>query len=324
MCKVQRLLMVACCAATVVALCQPSFAVVYSGGTGHTIAPSGSGGKPNDPGFANIGEMSIGSGIHLQDGWILTAYHVYQYQHGGSGTGKAQIQFESSQTTYYEIEGTFTRIKYNNTTNADLGVFRVAGDTGLGVLTIRSDTPSQNTDVTMIGAGRDRDASSILWYVDTDPTEWDWREEDFPEANGEFTGFKTSSNHTKRWGTNEVHSATNTILSGTFGTTSAFSTRFDSGAGDNECQVVGGDSGGGVFAYNSSSSEWELAGLMLALGLFNNQPAHTAVYDNLTYSGDLSLYRDQIIDALPEPATISLLVIGSLLVLVRRKRRLKI
>ena len=41
---------------------------------------------------------------------------------------------------------------------------------------------------------------------------------------------------------------------------------------------------------------WELAGVMFAIALFEEQPTDSAVYGNLTYAADLSYYRDQILD----------------------------
>jgi hypothetical protein len=66
-----------------------------------------------------------------------------------------------------------------------------------------------------------------------------------------------------------------------------------------------GDSGGALFIKNGSI--WELAGVLYAIGPYPSQPDATALQGkvsqpigNLTYSVDLSVYRDQII-ALTRP-----------------------
>jgi len=93
-----------------------------------------------------------------------------------------------------------------------------------------------------------------------------------------------------------------------------------------EAQAVSGDSGGAMF-YEGDDG-WLLAGIIDAVELWPGQPggAATAVFGNLTYSVDLSAYRDQIQgivmhQAVPEPSSLLLLAAGSLAVLGIRRRR---
>ena len=90
------------------------------------------------------------------------------------------------------------------------------------------------------------------------------------------------------------------------------------GAGDDEMQAVAGDSGGGLFYKNGT--DWELAGILMAVGTSSGQPDDTAVYGNLTHAADLSRYRDQIVAIIPEPGTV-LLFAGGLIAVLRRRRR---
>jgi hypothetical protein len=96
-----------------------------------------------------------------------------------------------------------------------------------------------------------------------------------------------------RWGTSLV---------GDFGTvldTESFHTKFTEHDTAHEAQAANGDSGGAVFIENAGV--WELAGVMFAVGSYEEQPAETSLYGNLTYAADLASYRSQIIEiARPE------------------------
>jgi len=75
--------------------------------------------------------------------------------------------------------------------------------------------------------------------------------------------------------------------------------------------------------FSKNGSDWELAGMMHAISTFENQPADTALYGNLTYSADLSFYKTQIeaIVAVPEPAALASLVCGLALITRRNRNR---
>jgi hypothetical protein len=90
-----------------------------------------------------------------------------------------------------------------------------------------------------------------------------------------------------RWGTNEIAG------SGTLLGDAAFATSFDEGATPHEAQAQYGDSGGPVFAKNAEG-EWELAGILYTIDIYENQPSY-ALYGNVTYAIDLASYREQII-----------------------------
>ena len=69
----------------------------------------------------------------------------------------------------------------------------------------------------------------------------------------------------ERWGTNVVGSIFN---DSTFG--QLLRVPFDNNAGVNEAHLSGGDSGGAVFIFNSTTNRWELAGINLGVdGLFS-------------------------------------------------------
>ena len=241
---------------------QPSFALVYSGGTGHTTAPEA------DPGWGNVGVMSIGSGAYLGDGWVIAPYHVYQH----NPTGGRYVDLDQR---YYEIPNTAHRIEYSPTTDADLMMFRIEGDPDLPLVEISSSIPLDK-EVIIIASGRSRVGDLVEF------------------ASG-HEGYHTSPVREKRWGRNMTGAYTSSASS-SFGRTNSFTTSFDSpGLGDDECQLVAKDSGGGVFV--KSGSSWELAGLALAAGgpySYVGNVVTDPVYGAYNKHAALATYRSQI------------------------------
>lgn len=283
----------------------PSHAVVIDTqtGSGNTTAPG------DDPGFANVGTLGIGSGVYLGNGWVLTAGHV------GGGN------FVLNSGTYAMLAGSGTTLTNNGavgkTATTDLFMFRLATTpTGLAPVSIAAASPSVNAAVTMIGAGRDR-GDFTQWSVNTQATPWAWTE---VTSGGNFAGYKTVSSRAVRWGTNNVEQSGIWIHDGV-GDVQTLYTDFDySQVYSNEAQAAYGDSGGAVFSKNGSS--WELAGLMLAVDGFSGQPdpGANAVFGDVTFSADLSFYRSQITAIVPEPSAVALVTAAAAIMGVRAYR----
>ena len=165
----------------------------------------------------------------------------------------------------------------------------------------------------MIGRGHDRNDDLTLWDVTTFGGERVWTSVDFPPYDE--SGYYWSTLQTMRWGTNVIEDDMD-IQSGEFDANHtivaaveevdviAIGTRFDelvdAAATPFESHATLGDSGGGVF-YNNGS-QWELAGIMLAVSVLEGQPENTAVFGNITVAADLSAYRDQILSIISRPA----------------------
>lgn len=277
-------------------------------GTDNTTAPA------DDPGFASVGYSTngLGTAIYLGEGWVLTAGHV-----GGGGIVLAS-------GTYLEKAGTgFTLVNgtTGKTTDADLYMYELAtAPVGLPTLAIAATSPGIGTPVTMIGGGFDR-GSPTQWLVNTSTTPWVWT---VTGSGGNYAGYGTLSTRSIRWGTNIISGSAEWQNDGL--DTFMVSTRFDEAPGTFEAQAVLRDSGGAVFT--KTGGQWSLAGVILAISLFSNQPGGigtTAVFGNETFIADLAYYRPQIVSAVPEPAAATLAGLaaatGGLWRLTRRRRR---
>ncbi|MCG8590863.1 MAG: hypothetical protein MJE66_16345, partial [Proteobacteria bacterium] len=236
--------------------------IIDSGdGTGNTAAP------PSDPGFAHVGRRSSTTAVYLGNGWVLTAGHV--------GEGDVTL----GGVTYPAVPSSTVRMTNPGAGFADLRVFEIQGGPHLPplpVLPLAISLPVVGDPVLMIGNGRDRGAA-VVW-------------------NG-IDGWAWANTRTIRWGTNRVSDASEFVSLGAFDT-ETFVTDFDEigspGATADEAQAANGDSGGAVFV--GPVGDERLAGIMVAVGTFADQPATQALYGNTTFVANVVHYRDQVID----------------------------
>lgn len=292
-------------AAFALALLQTAQAVVVWSGAANDTAPSG------QPYFDNVGIVGGGSAIYLGNRWVVTAAHV-------AGSLPAVAQFAG--TTYATEAGTFHRLEHSLGSFTDIVLFRLGVDPGLPALTIASAAPTVATPAMMIGAGRSQESAPTYWEVTEDPEDGESIWTELPPGDAAITnsGFATNSTRVLRWGENQISVVNQTISYGA-GNVRSFFTYFDDGALTHEAQAVSGDSGGAVFTQVESS--WVLTGMMVAVETFENQPsgADTAVLGNATASADLSFYRNQILQVIPEPSSAVLCLIGLPFLLIRRR-----
>lgn len=284
-------------------------AVIIAGGNG-----SGNTTGTGAPGWDYVGKISSANGAsssvtYLGNSWFVTANHVKQLD---NPTGVVL-----NATSYAIDSSSWRRITNSSGSGADLILFKVNSSVaGLSAVTIASNTPSTGAALTMIGNGLNRATSLTTWYVDTTPSSWVWSTTNFAGADKTYQGYNSASGTTKRWGANTVNGAIDAINDG-YGITDTFYTDFDNVAG--EAQGATYDSGGGVFT--GTTSNWQLAGVMMTVGTYNSQPANTAVFGDVTYVADLTAYRDQINQVIPEPTTAVLLAgVGIVFGVIKRLR----
>jgi len=294
---------------TLLALALPAHAVIISGGngTGNTTGIGVTGWdyvggiyKPN----SQINASGTYLGNYNGSYYILTAYHVAL-----SGLGS----FILGDYTYSFVTGTGVQIKDDatDTTPADLYVIQITGSElalaaldSLANLSLAASSPTTGTNVTMIGYGRDRSTTASTAYLKSG--QWYNTAPAQPYTSVDY--YNWLSTNSKRWGTNQTSSLAST--SNGYGTTALVSTTFSSSGGSNEAQAAEGDSGGGVFY--SSGSDTVLSGLMVYVAGYTGQTSNTAAYGNATYYADISKYRENILAAVPEPTSVTLLLIGGL------------
>lgn len=290
-----------------------SGAIVNGGdGTQNTTAPAGLSNWIN-VGYLPSGADTSGSGIYLGNGWVLTATHVqggrdYTFPFVIRGlNGGQDATFAAQPGVYQQL-----RIAPGGPAS-DVSVFRLVDDPLLRTFPpVRfGGTPAVGTGVTVVGESWNRSVPLHYWRL-SDPAHPDralWA--DVTGQPNQGTAHRRGyyydpSGHAKRWGTNAT-----IALEGSSPTTDyqvkdsagnvVQSTRLTGALFDdltNEAQVAPGDSGGGVFAAN------RLVGIPLYTGDFSypqdpnpqnlGQPAHTAVFGNVSYYADLNTYVDQI------------------------------
>jgi hypothetical protein len=261
----------------------------------------------DDPGWLNVGDR----GIYLGNRWVVTAFHV--------GAGPTNFPGVGS---FSAVPGSEVRLQNpageGLTALTDLQVYRLSADPGLPWLTLAASTPPIGDAVTLVGDGAavTMSAMETHWQVtQVGPDQFSWME---VPVGGNAHGYKATT-ALKLWGTNLVENdesffpmeqdADHTVaVNAGLGDVVSFFTEFDKAgetdglATESEAQGLGGDSGSAIF--HKANGQWVLAGVTHAISVFEDQPdvGLTAVYGNLTFAADLSVYRDQIlaITAIPE------------------------
>jgi hypothetical protein len=270
----------------------PAQAIVVNADRTATSNPAAYQTKPS-PSFTvweYVGALGNGSGVYLGNGFVLTGNHVTSFS-----------TFNLNGVDYSRnINEPVVRLKNPDDSNADLKIFQINGDPGLSPLPITTDTAAISDPLIMIGTGRGRGSAETS--VGTGLLGYEWT---------------ATSQREKTWANNDIHELTSLIDSNN---THMFSTRFERNL-NGEGQATQWDSGGGAFRFNVDLNQWELIGVPLSVAAFEGQDAETAAYGNLTYIADLTVYHDQIVAMIPEPASIALLIPGIALALARRRRR---
>lgn len=241
-----------------ISLCLEAGAVIIETGDG---AGNGTA-PPDDPGWSHLGTRGSLSAVYLGHRWVVTANHV----------GAGDVVFLGQ--THAAVPGSTVRLENPDSSQADLIVYKIFGDPGLPTLEIAAAPLFVDQDVTLIGHGRNRGFATS--WMGVDGYEW------------------ATSGTTMRWGTNKV-SRPAVLVGPTRSFAMSFSDPAEPLATVDESTAAPGDSGGGAFTKVGS---WQLAGIIIAINTYENQPSETSLYGNETFAVDLSYYRDDILAAI--------------------------
>jgi hypothetical protein len=246
------------------------------------------------------------SGVYLGNGWVLTGYHVVRDDAGGFQFSNVIFNGQS----YAADPSTAHRLTTPDEGLADLALFRLTTNPNLPSVTLSVNRPAVNSPFAMAGGGRNRAEAQTNWTVNTatEPDTWT------PTAGtGDRQGYLYAAGAALRWGMNRRTTNQSANLTTPYGTTFMVRTQFDNDgtAVANEAQAGLGDSGGGVFYKNGPT--WELAGIMLNIATYPDQPLESTVFGTQTYIADMSTYRTEILGIIPEPSSALLLLAGGLL-----------
>ena len=228
-----------CLCVTAIMITVNAEAVILAGGSGSQNTSAPSGGR----GWDYVGRISAAneapsSVTYISNNWFITANHIKVLD---NPTG---VVLNGSS---YPIDpNSWTQLKNSSSGNADLIMFRiVGGDVGLPGLSVRSSPTADDSALTMIGNGRNRETGETHWDVNT-ATEPDTWSEVSPPPPADVDGYKWAAGSAKRWGTNVKEEDFSSLVSIGFGSTDVYYSDFDD-AGGSEAQGATYDSGGGVF-----------------------------------------------------------------------------
>jgi hypothetical protein len=265
----------------------------------NTSAPTPEALPANNPAWLNVGD----NGVYIGLRWVLTVVHA----------GAAPTTFPGVSATPFAVEpGSVIMLSNPSgmglTSHTDLMLYRLTVDPGLPMITFANEAPALGDDVILVGDGRavTPTASETHWNVTGPPENYMWEE---TATGGNFHGYKSTLER-KLWGTNVIEddeplenlgdSDVALPVDAGFGDVISFYTDFDNpgvmggGATAAEAQGMFHDSGSAMFSKENGA--WVLSGMTHAVSLYSNQPGgtFTAVYGNLTFAADLSVYGDQI------------------------------
>ena len=261
----------------------------------------------DDRGWDNVGILRGSSGVYLGNRWVVTAAHV----------GSRNVEFPG--IGLFEFEpGSSIQLKnppdQDLSEFADILLYRLKEDPQIAPIQIAVEAPEIGDEVTLIGNGRTRVDDLTFWQVRGAL----WAETENEASR--YQGFKTVEDTTIRWGTNLIESdqlyetrfdADNNAVISTVneidtltlvtefdkeGTVASSRVKTEDGntATELEAHAVSRDSGGGVFFLEDE--QWVLGGIINSVVGHTAQPnpVVNAVFGNMTFSSDFSIYRDQI------------------------------
>jgi hypothetical protein len=314
--------LLAAAVASALACATASAEVVVTGSSGQAVntAPSATFQTGwNDTGEIQDGQLSA-SATYIGNGWVLTDAHV------GDGN---PVTFDGGATSY-SWDGVHATVLTNtDSSTSDLLLYKLAG-TPAGVTTVPLTTsePAVGSTMYSFGFGLSRGSGGPQYYkVTAVGTVLTWTSPSQSNAN-EILYEEDTGIGSKLWGTNVISQGTTLEFNGS-GNVDAFNSTFNSfgtsaPSSTTSQEIAIGDSGGGVY-----NAQGQLIGINDFLLAFNNQPGQsngngteTAAYGDGSGYNDIFDYLSQIesVTGVPEPASVSMLMLGLGGAMLRRRR----
>ncbi|MCC5788716.1 MAG: trypsin-like serine protease [Opitutales bacterium] len=219
-----------------------------------------------------------GSSVYLGSRYVLTADHVSV---GSSST----VSFDGN--THFSIDGSSP---VQVSANVDLKLFRLQNDPGFAGVSLASSNPANGTALQLVGFGRGRGNTGLG--------------EDIVDWGG------SSTQGIKRTGTNNVFEIRNQSWSSGTYSQSTLVTQLNNDTLNTEAAGTIWDSGGPVFALDSSE-EWVLVGILAAVTRINGSTTSTFANNpepGESFAGDenwavnIAAYEEAILAIIPEPS----------------------
>lgn len=186
-------------------------------------------------GWQDEGDFGGELGTAIAPGYFITAAHI-------GGTVGDPFTFDG--TTYT------TTADYSDP-GTDLRIWQVAGNMPT-YAPLYSGAPGSEVGLSLVVFGKGTQRGSAYVLPDSQVGGWLWG----------------ASDGVQRWGTSVVGAVVIVPGLGSF-----LQAPFQSSGGPTEAQLSAGDSGGGVFIYNSGTARWELAGINYGVdGPFSASP----------------------------------------------------
>ena len=226
----------------------PSKAVILYGTADPSVNTTAPAGELAGSGWQYQGYFAGFLGTVIASNYFVTANHI-------SGSVGDVFSFNGN---------SYTTTAVFRDTASDLAVWQVAGTFSIHALLYSSPVGSEvNLRLVVFGRGTQR-GNPVFVGTDSHVGGWAWGTYDY----------------VLRWGTNIVGSISSDPTYG-----KVLRAPFDANAGPNEAHLSSGDSGGGVFVLNTSTTRWEFAGVNLSVdGPFSistdgSNPFNAAMFD---------------------------------------------
>jgi len=267
-------------------------------------------------GLSNVGIIGSfnppSTAVYIGNDWALTASHVGPLVNFTNG----DATFTVNGNTY----GVDRAYQFTSGSGAaDLLAFHLTGNPGLPMLNLSTASPALGTQIYSTGYGQTRSATMTTGsdgyseYTESGPNVLRYGTA-ITAAPPTVTGssYTVSNNGTTEvFYFNDVNTTTN-IFSSTF--TQSTATGFNTSSSF----LSSGDSGGGVFGANNV-----LLGINDLQFPYSDQNGSTATYGDDSGYVDIATYESQIqgLTGVPEPGSLSLLALGAVPLVMRRRRR---